>query len=162
MNSDASHLDFDRFAAPGAFDDPVVVVRSAKTSPAGVFAALTDSTQASEWMDAPVLIDLQVGGRYEFLFDLDQPEGMQGSEGCQILAFVPAEMLAFTWNSPPSLAEVRGLLTFVVIQLSQVEDSTEIRLSHLGHGQGEVWERNREYFGQAWPMLLDRLVAYFD
>lgn len=153
-------VDRDAFADPGSFRDPVVEVRRLASSPEHVFQALTDAELMSEWLEAPTTIDLEVGGRYEILFDEDQPLGSQGSEGCQILAFIPDEMLAFTWNSPPTLANIRNQLTFVIVRFARVADGTILTLTHAGHGEGHIWDENRAYFARAWGLLLDALEAW--
>ncbi len=153
-------IDHSRFAAPGSYERPVVMRRRLAASPERVFSAFTDSELLGTWLEVPAKVELAVGGAFELLFDLDQPEGRQGSEGCQILAFIPNEMLAFTWNSPPSLPEARGRLTFVVLQLARVADGTILTLSHAGHGEGELWDQNRRYFERAWGIVLDALEEW--
>src|SRR5262245_38931292 len=52
-------------------------------------------------------IELRNGGPFEILFSTAAPEGQRGSEGCQVLAYLPGEMLSFTWNAPPSIPALR-------------------------------------------------------
>ena len=154
-------LDNTSFEAPNSTIDPVVVTRRVPATPKQVFAALTSGPAVAEWLGVPATIDLEVGGRFELLFDTEQDSGLQGSEACQILAFTPDRMLAFTWNSPPSMPEIRDSLTFVVIHLTESGGGTDVELIHSGHGTGELWVENRRYFGRAWGLVLDRLVAHF-
>lgn len=155
-------IDGSTFAAPGSWDDAVTHVRSIAASPSEVFLALTDGVEISSWLGVPAVVDLAIGGRYELLFDETQEPGSQGSEGCQILAFVPDSMLAITWNSPPSLPEARGQHTFVVFMLQPEDEHTTVTLAHAGHGHGEIWEENRAYFQRAWGLVLDALARHFD
>jgi len=73
--------------------------------PGDVWAAWTSSEGIASWWNPPeTRIDLRIGGPFELLFAMDQPEGRRGSEGCQYLAYVPGEMVAFAWNAPPHFA----------------------------------------------------------
>ena len=154
-------LDNTSFGAPSSSVDPVVATRRVPAAAHDVFAAFTSGPAVSEWLGVPATIDLEVGGRFELLFDTEQEPGLQGSEGCQILAFTPDRMLAFTWNSPPSLPDLRDSLTSVVIHLSESGGGTDVELIHSGHGTGERWDENRRYFERAWGLVLDRLVEHF-
>jgi uncharacterized protein YndB with AHSA1/START domain len=42
-----------------------------------------------------------------------------------------------------------------------IERGTVVRLSHLGWGEGEEWDRLYEYFGSAWWTVLTRLRDRF-
>lgn len=53
-------------------------------------------------------IDLQPSGVYEMYFSIESPPGLRGGEGYRIFALQPTSMLSFTWNTLPSLPEVRG------------------------------------------------------
>ena len=47
-------------------------------------------------------MDLRIGGPFELYFGgPDVPHDQRGSNGCQVLTYVPGEMLSFTWNAPP-------------------------------------------------------------
>ncbi len=96
-------------------------------------------------------IDLAIGGRYEWLFD-----GSVGSNGCQILSYVPNRMLSFSWNAPPQQAANREHRTWVVIETEPLgEDRTRLRLTHLGFGDGDAWDETYAYFDVAWENVLD-------
>jgi uncharacterized protein YndB with AHSA1/START domain len=53
-------------------------------------------------------IEITPGEPYEIYFILDNPEGLRGSETCNVLSFVPKEMLSFTWNAPPVFLDKRN------------------------------------------------------
>jgi uncharacterized protein YndB with AHSA1/START domain len=107
-------------------------------------------------------VELAVGGDYEMYFDPKQPEGLRGSEGCKILSFVPGEMLSFTWNAPPSIPEVRGQHTWVVLTFHALETKkTQVSLIHLGWQVGEEWQKALQYFDRAWEVVLGRLHYRF-
>jgi uncharacterized protein YndB with AHSA1/START domain len=157
-------IDPDTFAVAGIPDRPVIHERRVAAPPADVFAALTSPERVRTWLGVRANIELRIGGTYELLFLEDAPSGSQGSEGCRILAYVPGEMLAFSWNSPPtpSLGEIRDRHTWVVITLTPDQSGTRVRLVHTGMGEGELWAENRRYFQRAWEAVLDALATGFD
>ena len=74
----------------------------------GVYAPDRPETRAN--------IELAIGGRYEWLFD-----GVLGSNGCQVLSYIPDRMLSFSWNSPPTQAQTRTKRTWVVVEFEAVQ-----------------------------------------
>jgi uncharacterized protein YndB with AHSA1/START domain len=98
-------------------------------------------------------IDLAVGGRYEWLFD-----GETGSNGCQVLSYVPNRMVSFSWNAPPSQPESREKRTWVVVECERLDQGgTRVRVTHLGFGQGPAWDETRDYLFNAWGRVLKRM-----
>lgn len=96
---------------------------------------------------------------YEVYFDLEQPYGLKGSEGCTILSFVPSKMLSFSWGAPPQLPKARkGIAQWVVVFLDASEDGTLVTLIELGWRDGEEGVAVYEYFDRAWSMVLARLA----
>ena len=105
-------------------------------------------------------IELKIGGMFEIYFLLKNPIGLQGSEGCKILSFIPNRMLSFSWNAPPKFKEVResDYKTWVVIEFKEINDQkTEIKLTHLGWIEGIQWNEVFEYFNAAWDSVLKEL-----
>lgn len=125
------------------------------------WAAWVDPARVVEFMGAEARIDLRIGGRYEILFLGDAPEGQRGSEGCRILAYLPGEVLAFSWNAPPHLAEIRLRHTWVVVTFwGAAEGPTRVRLVQTGFGEGPAWDEDVAYFEAAWSRVLARLRDY--
>ncbi len=62
-------------------------------------------------------IELKIGGTH----DASAAVGSQDGEGCQILAYLPPRMRAFSWNAPPHLPEPRKR-TWVVL-LPELRDA---------------------------------------
>lgn len=103
-------------------------------------------------------IDLAIGGRYEWLWD-----GEMGSNGCQVLSYIPDRMISFSWNAPPAQAESRAKHTWVVVEFDALEpdepvekSATKLTLTHLGFGAAAHWDETFEYFAAAWPHVLEQ------
>ena len=106
---------------------------------AAAYALWTDAAAWTALMGAPCAanIDLQVGGRYEWLFD-----GTVGSNGCQVLSYLPDRMISFSWSAPPGQA-TRERRAWVVVETEALGPGhTRLRLTHLGFGQGPDWTRH--------------------
>ena len=132
---------------------PVAEVWKAWTTPEGIATFF-----------APVgRVDLRVEGTYDIWFNPDGRPGERGAEGMRILDVDPMARFAFTWDAPPSIPTIRGKRTMVVIDFEPVgEGVTRVRLTHLGWGEGEDWDRAYEYFDRAWGgHVLPRLVRRF-
>lgn len=115
---------------------------------------------AEWWQPRASNIDLRVGGPFEILFNMDVEEGMRGSEGCRYLAYVPGEMISFTWNAPPHLA-LRSSNTWVVVTFTPAASgSTDVRLVHTGFLRGQAWDDYIAYFESAWEYVLDLQRSY--
>lgn len=131
---------------------------------ADVWDAWTTEEGAKTFFARDCNIELTPGGAYEMLFNSDAPPGEQGSEGMIILAVQPEKMLSFTWNSPPSLPEVRGEMTHVTLRFYPISpNETQISLEHDGWGKGEEWDKAFDYFITAWgEVVLPRLKYRFE
>jgi uncharacterized protein YndB with AHSA1/START domain len=122
-----------------------------------VWQAWTTSEGAEAFFAPKADIELAIGGKYELLFDLDSPEGLRGSEGMKIQSFIPERMLAFDWNAPPSMPDVRSQKTWVVLEFIELdEELCEATLFHLGWGEGKEWDEAYAYFERAWSIVLSR------
>jgi uncharacterized protein YndB with AHSA1/START domain len=101
-------------------------------------------------------IELFPGGKYEIFFNKDAPEGERGSEGCNVLSVNPYHMISFTWNAPPTLAELRkaDVRTQVNVFFEKSPYGTRVRLVQHGLGVGKEWDKYHEYFDKAWGLVL--------
>ena len=127
--------------------------------PETLFAAWTTAEGWAQIYGPPSVgrFELAIGGRYEWLFD-----GEIGSNACQVLSFVPNRLLSFSWNAPPIQPQSRALRTWVVVELEPADDeSTRLRLTHLGFGDGPQWDETYAYFDAAWESVLARMVDVF-
>jgi uncharacterized protein YndB with AHSA1/START domain len=131
-------------------------------SRAAVWEAWTTSEGVRTFFAPASRVELRFGGPFEILFDRDAPVGSQGSEGMTILSYLPEEMLSFSWNNPPELAEIRHEMTFVVVQFAALSPGeTRVELTHLGWPDGEIWDRSFAYFDRAWGVVMERLHRRF-
>jgi uncharacterized protein YndB with AHSA1/START domain len=122
-----------------------------------VWAAWASTDGIASWWRPPASnIELRIGGPFEILFALDQPLGLQGSEGCRILSYVPGESLSFTWNAPPHLP-LRSANTWVVLTFATSGTGTAVRLVHTGFLEGDDWDDYMAYFEDAWAFVLGLL-----
>ena len=111
-------------------------------------------------------VELRRGGPYEWFLDLPPDEnGKRGGEGARVLAFLPKEMLAFSWTFPPLVPELRnaGETTQVVVLFETLgERSVSVRLVAHEWGDGEAWEAGYAYFDDAWQRVLSALKSHFN
>ncbi len=155
-------IDDSLFVARGDDLPPIVHEVIVSTDRLTAFRALATEEGLEAWLERKALVDLRIGGAFEIYFDGEKPPGLRGSEGCQILAYIPGEMLAVSWNAPPSLAEAREKRAWAVFSFTEVEPrKTRVKVTHLGLGQGGEWPQVRTYFERAWPMFLRELQGHF-
>ena len=125
--------------------------------PREVWDAWTSNEGIASWWGPPKTnVELRIGGPFEIHFSLEEPEGLQGSEGCRVLSYVPGESFAFTWNAPPHLP-LRKTNTWVVLTFSEVSGGTAVRLVHTGFLEGPDWDDYMAYFDTAWGYVLGLL-----
>jgi uncharacterized protein YndB with AHSA1/START domain/uncharacterized protein YciI len=127
-----------------------------------VWRAWTTSEGARTFFSSDAHIELRLGGPYEIYFLRDNPYGLQGTEDCRILGYLPLEMLLFEWNAPPEFEALRAKRTVVIVQLSDTgSGETRVELSHLGWGIGDRWDGLVSYFDRAWGYVLNNLKKRF-
>ncbi len=105
-------------------------------------------------------MELRPGGPFEILFSMEPPEGSRGAEGMIVLAYKEPEFLAFTWNAPPTLPDVRSHMTHVTIRLTPLNaERTRLDFKEDGFAEGGQWDERMEYFQRAWGhVVLPRLA----
>ncbi len=111
-------------------------------------------------------IDLRVNGAYEWFLDGEPDDyGRRGSVGSHVLAFLPYEMIAFSWTFPPDIPELRYAdeRTQVVVLLNESSDGVvHVRLLEHGWKEGEPWQRGWEYFDHAWGAVLTAMKQHLE
>ena len=121
-----------------------------------VWKAWATSDGLRSWLAADAKVDLRLNGAYEIAFDTTPPPGLRGSEGCQVLSFIPQRMLSFSWNAPPSQPTMRLRRTFVVLEFAPTADGkTNLKLTHGGWHKGAEWDETYAYFDNAWGRVLE-------
>ncbi|MGQ0642403.1 MAG: SRPBCC family protein [Gemmatimonadaceae bacterium] len=129
--------------------------------PAVVWALWTTSEGVKSFFAPASNIDLRVDGLYEIFFMPSAPTGLKGADGMRLLVVEPYQRLAFTWNAPPDLPEVRAQRTVVIVDLKPVgRDSTAVVLRHLGWGTGPKWDAALAYFDDAWKDAVLPFLKY--
>jgi len=155
-----NHIDTGLFAASGTdvrFLTREIIIAAPVEA---VYQAWTDEKKFLQAIDPdrPEIaanIELAIGGAYEWLFD-----GKTGSNGCQILSYIPNRMVSFSWNAPPTQPQSRALNTWVVVQMDPVENGeTKLVLTHLGFGKEPHWDETFAYFENAWGFVFSQFKA---
>jgi uncharacterized protein YndB with AHSA1/START domain len=108
-------------------------------------------------------LDIRPRGKYEILFDPDQPEGEKGAEGCTVLSYVPLKMLSFSWGAPPEFPNARKeIAQWVVLFFNEVgPNQTLVSFQEFGWKDDKEGEQVYEYFDRAWAVVLARLAHSF-
>ncbi len=108
-------------------------------------------------------LEIKPHGKYEILFDLEEPEGRKGAEGCTVLSYVPMKMFSFTWGAPPQFPKARKeIAQWVVLFFEDAgANQTLVSFQELGWKNDEEGEQVYAYFDRAWEMVLARLAHSF-
>ncbi len=150
---------------------PIVAETVVNASLEDAWRLWTTSEGVQEFLAIDSNIELKIGGKYEFYFGPNLPEGERGSENCKILAYEPHRMLSFSWNAPPHLAFAREHHSWIVIDFEQVaEEQVRVRLAQYGleelrqkHPEhAEEFEATNRYFERAWPYVLEAMKTNFE
>lgn len=133
---------------------PVGAVWSAWTTEAGIRSYLAPGGR----------VDLRVDGAYDVWFDPRAAEGARGADGMRILDVDSLRRFVFTWNAPTTLPVVRQKRTVVTLEFAPAgKDTTRLRFTQSGWGEGAEWDRAFDYFDRAWgayvlPALIHRFA----
>lgn len=134
----------------------VTIVRRIKSSPAKVYAALTDPKLMVQWWgpDAgPTLraeADVRPGGRFSVVFRL-----LNGDEHNPTGVYkevVPEKKLVFTWEWP-EMPERESLVTFL---LTPFDGGTELTLIHAQLPDEDAIKSH----AQGWHGFLNKLTSF--
>lgn len=136
----------------------LTMVRTIKTTPAKVYAALTDPTLMLLWWgpDAgPTLraeADVRPGGRFSVVFRL--LDGNEYKPTGVYQEVVPEKKLVFTWEWP-AMPERESLVTFL---LTPFDGGTELTLIH----EQLPDESARNSHMQGWSGWFDKLQNFLE
>jgi uncharacterized protein YndB with AHSA1/START domain len=146
-------------AAERAIDKDVVIA----ATPDEAWDAWTTREGIVGFFAPDARVDARVGGAFQIYINPLAEPGMKGADDMRYMALQPRKMLSFDWNAPPSLPEVRGQRTFVVVRLEPVgERQTRVTLHHAGWGDGGEWDEAYAYFDRAWGNVLGNLKKRFE
>lgn len=146
-------------AEPEVFSDRVIVKTARVAATRDVaWRAWTDESELPRWFGFAARVELRPGGPYEIYFLRDEQPGRRGGEGNTVQSYLPGQLLAFTWNAPPSFGPLREIRTHVLLQFADLPGGgTEVKLTHFGFRPGEDWAKVHEYFENAWGRVLGAL-----
>lgn len=132
--------------------------------PDEVWRAWTTEAGLRTFFSPYVEIELRIGGAFHILFNMDAPPGLRGADDMRIMAIDPGKMLAFDWNAPPQLPDIRPQRTHVCVYFEGTcGGDTRVTLVHDGWGLSEPWEAAVDYFSSAWnEVVLPRLRWRFE
>lgn len=134
------------------------ISQSVNAPVAAVYERFTTSAGWKKFLGVETAIDLRIGGSWEIYFGADKI----GSNGCQVLSYIPGEMVSFSWNAPPSFAE-RAQRSWCVVHFARDgEDKTTVRFQHYGFSDAGNWKQVQGYFEKAWPNVLKALARSFE
>lgn len=142
-------------------------MRLEKTIPAGkelAWYAWTISDRVTKWFSPEANIDPRVGGAYELFFDPSNHDHMS-TKGCKVIDLREKELLQFTWKGPDDFAPTMNrddALTKVTVTFEAIGDATKVTVEHIGWGEGEEWEKARNWHKVAWTQVLDSLYQVFE
>lgn len=119
------------------------------------------SAGAMEFFAPKAVIGDAVGGPYELYFDLDDER--QGTKGLRLLEFGPPDSIAFEWNAPPDMPEVRKHPARVLV--SSAPAPGKKRMVTLRHqliapksADPAEWKRAHAFFDRAWAVVMERFA----
>lgn len=157
-------IDTSLFVSHGRVGEGLVKEIQVAASPREVFEAWTTSEGIQGFLGVESTVELAIGGAMELYFgrSIGMPVGEQGSEGCQVLSYVPDEMFSFSWNAPPKFPEERTKRSWVVVTMRPVDGGTLVRLRHVGFGEDGHWGEVEAYFDRAWTNVLQALKEHLE
>jgi len=127
-----------------------------------VWKAWTTSEGVKSFFAPDAKVEPRSGGPFEIYMNPYAPAGLKGADDMRFLAVQEPTMISFTWNAPPSQAEIRAQRTVVIVRLRPVDEkSTEVTIHHVGWGDGEKWDATYAYFDRAWGAVLANLQKRF-
>ena len=128
-----------------------------KAPVSAVWHAWTTSDGIASFFAPEANVQARPDGAFHIFMDPYGQPGLKGADTMQILAIEPEQLLSFTWNAPPHLAQARAQRTVVILRFLPEGDSTRLTLTHLGWGSTGEWPQAKAYFEKAWPNVLKNL-----
>lgn len=124
-----------------------------------VFDAWLDKEQLMRWMGPTseinlgfIEVDAQQGGKYRFGFDENGCSDERSYVHGEFLEISPPSRLIFTWIWEPPLPDA-GVVTVVTVDFQEIEDGTEIILTHKKFQDNASCEKHHT----GWNGTLDKM-----
>ncbi len=133
-----------------------------KAPVSAVWEAWTSSQGITSFFAPEAEIDARPDGAFHVHMDPYARPGLKGADTMQVLAVEPEQLLSFTWNAPPHLAQAREQRTVVILRFAPEGETTRLTLTHLGWGSTGEWPKAKAYFEKAWPYVLKNLQSRFE
>jgi uncharacterized protein YndB with AHSA1/START domain len=133
-----------------------------KAPVSAVWQAWTTSDGIASFFAPEAEVQARPDGAFHVFMDPYAKPGLKGADTMQVLAVEPEQLLSFTWNAPPHLAQARAQRTVVILRFSPEGNTTRLSLTHLGWGTTGEWPKARAYFEKAWPNVLKNLQTRFE
>ena len=120
-------------------------------SPEVVYFNFTNSTAIRGWLSNNGEVDSRPGGRVYLHWN-------QGYHAIgEFTELEENQLLAFSWHGKGEPA-----VTQVQVKLTEVEDGTEIQLTHGGVGEGKEWDPVRTQLQRGWEVGLTNLKSVLE
>jgi len=129
----------------------LIFEKQVKAAPHIVYEAFTNSTDLREWFCDFASVDPRAGGR---IF-LGWNSGFYAAG--EYLEVTKNEKVVLTWYG-----RAEPVPTRVVVQLTQLDDGTHIRLEHQDVGTGPDWEATIEEIDKGWNSSFENLASVLD
>lgn len=146
-------------AAPRSLRKEAVI----SATPEDIYQAFTTTEGIKTFFAPDGNVECKPGGPYEIYFAPKAAPGVRGSDGCKMLAFLPNDMVSFSWRAPASMPEAReGPATHVVVRIMPIDAGrTRVALVQEGWGKGGEWDEVYKYSHKAWDYVLNNLQKRF-
>lgn len=129
-----------------------------KTNIHAIWDLFTTEEGLKSWAAPEVEVDLRIGGAYERLDNPTAPEGRRGQEDQRVLAYLPDELLSYSWLAPPQFPEVRKGPAWETWRFSDLGDGwVRIRYTALGLGDGPQWRDAFNLLDQRMDFVMNNL-----
>ncbi len=123
--------------------------------------AWTQTDRITKWFSPEAKIEARVGGSFELFFDPSNHDH-ECTKNCVFTQVEPNKRLGFTWRGPDKFSKLMNhpdSLTSVVVIFDEKDSGTGLHVEHSGWGDGEIWEKAREWHQRAWEGVLSSLKS---
>lgn len=128
-----------------------------------VWNAFTTTEGVKSFFAPDGRVEARPDGPFEIYINPYAQPGMKGADDMRVLAVQDRQMISYTWNAPPHLAEARKQRTVVIVRFKPAGDGeTQVTMTHLGWGDGGEWDKAYDYFTKAWDSVLGNLQKRFE